>query len=94
MANGMVMALTSKKPALFSQYSRAAETPVLVDQYRVMLSRRSSRVRSPWSVPSRTWVTRPGCPVPSPWSSMNAARSTGESASPYSVCGRVPMIWA
>jgi hypothetical protein len=26
--------------------------------------------------------------------SMNAARSTGESASPYRVWGRVPMIWA
>jgi hypothetical protein len=38
--------------------------------------------------------TSPGWPVPSPWSSMNAARSAGESASPYSVCGRVPMICA
>jgi hypothetical protein len=28
MANGMVMALASKKSALFSQYRRAAETPV------------------------------------------------------------------
>ena len=38
--------------------------------------------------------TSPGWPVPSPWSSMNAARSAGESASPYSVCGRVAMICA
>jgi hypothetical protein len=45
-ANGIVMGLASKKPALFSQYRRAAETPVLVSQYSVMLSSRSSRVRS------------------------------------------------
>ena len=44
MANGIVMGLASKKPALFSQYSRAAEIPVLVSQYSVMFSRRSSRV--------------------------------------------------
>jgi hypothetical protein len=44
--------------------------------------------------PSRTCLTRPGWPVPSPWSSANAARSIGESASPYSVCGRVDMICA
>jgi len=44
MAYGMVMGLASKKAALFSQYSRAAEIPVLVSQYGVMLSSRSSRV--------------------------------------------------
>jgi hypothetical protein len=38
MANATVMALAPKKPAVFSQYSRAAETPVLVGQYSVMLS--------------------------------------------------------
>ena len=32
MANGIEMGLASKKPALFSQYRRAAETPVLVSQ--------------------------------------------------------------
>ena len=32
MANGMVMFLASKKSALFSQYSRAEETPVFVSQ--------------------------------------------------------------
>ena len=37
MAYGMVMGLASKKPALFSQYRRAAEIPVLVSQYSVML---------------------------------------------------------
>jgi hypothetical protein len=33
-------------------------------------------------------------PVPSPWSIANAAQSIGESANPYSVCGRVDMICA
>ncbi len=47
MANGIVMFFASKKSALFSQYRRAAETPVLVSQYSVMLSRMSSRVSSP-----------------------------------------------
>ena len=46
MANGIVMGLASKKSALFSQYRRAADTPVLVSQYSVMLSRMSSRVRA------------------------------------------------
>ena len=32
MANGIEMSLASKKSALFSQYRRAAETPVLVSQ--------------------------------------------------------------
>ncbi len=32
MANGMVIGLASKKSALFSQYRRAAETPVFVSQ--------------------------------------------------------------
>jgi hypothetical protein len=59
-----------------------------------MLSRMSSRVRSLARFPCRACSTSPGWPVPSPWSSMNAARSTGESASPYSVCGRVVMICA
>ncbi len=94
MANGIVMGLASKKSALFSQYRRAEDTPVLVSQYMVMLSRMSSRVRSLSKVPCRARCTSPGWPVPSPWSSMNAARSAGESASPYSVCGRVVMICA
>jgi len=68
--------------------------PVFVSQYSVMLSRRSSRVRGLSRVSCRTRATSPGWPVPSPWSSMNAARSAGESASPYSVCGRVVMICA
>ena len=46
MAYGIVMGLASKKSALFSQYRRAAETPVFVSQYSVMLSRMSSRVRA------------------------------------------------
>jgi len=33
MANGIVMRLAPKKLALFSQYRRAADTPVLVSQY-------------------------------------------------------------
>src|ERR1700761_2034464 len=93
-AKGSVMFLASKNWALFSQYRRAAETPVLVSQYRVMLSSTSSRVSAPGSSPSTTLASSPGCPLPSPWSSMNAARSTGESARPYRVCGRVVMIWA
>ena len=32
MAKGIEMSLASKKSALFSQYRRAAETPVLVSQ--------------------------------------------------------------
>src|SRR6478609_5998662 len=94
MAYGIVMGLASKKSALFSQYRRAAEIPVLVSQYSVTLSRMSSRVRALCSCPLRAFSTSPGWPVPSPWSSMNAARSTGESASPYRVCGRVAMICA
>jgi hypothetical protein len=86
------MSLASKKDALFSQYRRAAEIPVLVSQYSVMLSRMSSRVRAPVSSPVRILPSSPGWPLPSPWSSMNAARSMGESARPYSVCGRVVMI--
>ena len=43
----MVIGLASKKPARLSQYRRAAETPVSVSQYRVRLSRMSSRVSSP-----------------------------------------------
>ncbi len=89
------MGLASKKSAaLFSQYRRAAEIAVLVSQYSVMLSRTSSRVRALSRVPCRACSTSPGWPVPSPWSSMNAARSAGESASPYSVCGRVVMMSA
>ena len=72
----------------------AAGTPVFVSQYIVMLSRMSSRVRALSRVLARTRSTSPGGPVPSPWSSMNAARSAGESTSPYSVCGRVAMICA
>src|SRR6516225_9146796 len=88
------MGLASKKEALFSQYSRAADTPVLVSQYSVTLSRMSSRVSALSRVPARARSTSPGWPVPSPWSSMNAARSAGESARPYIVCGRVDMICA
>jgi hypothetical protein len=36
-----------------SQYARAAEVPVPVSQYRVMLSTRCSRVRFPDGCPSR-----------------------------------------
>src|SRR5580700_2522059 len=82
---------------LFSQYERAAETPVLVSQYRVMLSRTSSRVSAPALCPSTVCpataetTAAAGCPQPSPWSRSQPARPTGESASPYSVCGRVCM---
>ena len=38
MATGMVMGLASRSRRCLSQYSRAAEIPVLVSQYRVMLS--------------------------------------------------------
>src|SRR3954471_14962279 len=48
--------------SLLSQYSRAEDTPVLVSQKSVMLSRRSSRVRSLGLSrrSSRTCWTRPG----------------------------------
>ncbi len=48
----------------------------------------------PWLVcPSTAEVTgAAGWPQPSPWSSSQAAMPTGESARPYSVCGRVPII--
>ena len=63
MANGIVMFLASKKSALFSQYRRAEETPVLVSQYSVMLSRMSSRVRALARVPCRACATSPGWPL-------------------------------
>ena len=81
--------LASKKSSVFSQYSRPEETPVFVSQVSVMLSRTSSRVRLPTGSPSKalamsSWLC-------ASWSSIQAARATGESASPYSVCGRVPI---
>src|SRR6266852_5567052 len=54
-----------------------------------MLSRMSSRVKAPKDSPSRIRPMIPGWPLPSPWSIANAARSMGESASPYIGCGRV-----
>ena len=41
-----------------------------------------------------TLAMRPGWPLPSPWSIIHAARSIGESARPYIVCGRVDMMLA
>ena len=43
---GTFTPLTEMGGSLLSQYSRAADTPVLVSQNSVMLSRMSSRVRS------------------------------------------------
>src|SRR5215468_461134 len=46
----MATPLGAKKASLFSQYRRADETLVFVNQYSVMLSRMSSRVRpSDWA---------------------------------------------
>ena len=75
MANGMVMGLASKKSALFSQYRRAEEIPVFVNQYSVMLSRRSdpgSRRRPGVPAGSAPPVRAGRCRPP--WSSMNAAQ--------------------
>ena len=60
MAYGIVMGLASKKSALFSQYRRAAEIPVFVSQYSVMLSRMSSRVRALCSCPLQGLFHEPG----------------------------------
>ena len=60
MAYGIEMFLALKKSALFSQYSRAAETPVFVSQYSVMLSRRSSRVRALLQVALQDLFHQPG----------------------------------
>src|SRR3954449_5304285 len=46
-ATGRDTPFALKKPPLYSQYSREADTPVHVSQYSVMLSRISSRVSSP-----------------------------------------------
>jgi hypothetical protein len=39
-------------------------------------------------------IAAAGCASPSPWSISQAARPTGESAIPYSVCGRVAISYA
>src|SRR5215208_1245054 len=89
--------LALKKPPSYSQYSRDAETPVFVSQYRVMLSRTSSRVSSPVALVLRSRAAATaaaGWPSASLWSSSQAARPTGESAMPYKVCGRAAMYLA
>src|SRR5918998_3161617 len=93
-ATGMETPLALKKPPRYSQYRRDAETPVLVSQYSVMLSRISSRVSSPVALVVRLraeWTAAAGWPSASLWSSSQAARPTGESAMPYKVCGRAAM---
>ena len=60
MAKGIVMGLASKKPALFSQYRRAAEIPVLVSQYSVMLSRMSSRCQGAVQLSRKGLFHQPG----------------------------------
>src|SRR4051795_6280212 len=96
-ATGMETPLALKKPPLYSQYRRDAETPVFVSQYSVMLSRISSRVSSPVSLVVRLraeTTAAAGWPSASLWSSSQAAKPTGESAMPYNVCGRAAMYRA
>src|SRR5215213_9332220 len=91
-ATGMETPLALKKPPLYSQWRREAETPVFVSQYSVMLSRISSRVSSPVALVVRfraEATAAAGWPSASLWSRSQAARPTGESAMPYKVCGRV-----
>src|SRR5215216_7227993 len=93
-ATGMETPLALKKPPLYSQYSRDADTPVFVNQYRVMLSTISSRVSSPVVLVVRLRAeatAAAGCPSASLWSRSQAASPTGESAMPYSVWGREPI---
>src|SRR5919107_1802648 len=93
-ATGMETPLALKKPPLYSQYRRDAETPVFVTQYSVMLSRISSRVSSPvaLAVRFRAEATEAaGWASASLWSRSHEASPTGESAIPYKVCGRDPI---
>src|SRR3954447_3983941 len=62
-----------------------------------MLSRTSSRVSSPVALVVRSnaeTTAAAGWPSASLWSRSQAARPTGESAIPYKVCGRAPIILA
>jgi hypothetical protein len=60
--------------AMLSQYRRAADAPVAVSQYRVMLS-------STWSA-VRTWLRSPGWSVQAhSFSTIQAHRPAGESVS-------------
>src|SRR6266545_7513339 len=93
-ATGMDTPLALKKPPLYSQYRRDADTPVFVSQYSVMLSRISSRVSSPVALVVRfraEATAAAGWPSASLWSRSQAPRPTGESAIPYNVCGRDPI---
>src|SRR3954469_14355300 len=96
-ATGINTPLALKKPPLYSQYRRDAETAVFVSQYSVMLSRTSSRVNSPVGLVVRVraeTTAAAGWPSASLWSSSQAAKPTGESAMPYRVCGRAAMNFA
>src|SRR5215203_7069713 len=93
-ATGMETPLALKKPPLYSQYRRDADTPVFVSQYSVMLSRISSRVSSPDALVVRVRAeatAAAGWPSASLWSRSHDASPTGESAMPYNVCGRDPI---
>src|SRR3954467_11609453 len=84
-ATGIETPFVLKKPPLYSQYRRDAETPVFVSQYSVMLSRISSRVSSPDALVARCSAevtAAAGCPSASLWSRSQAASPTGESAMP------------
>src|SRR3712207_8178580 len=76
-ATGILTPLALKKPPLYSQYRRDAETPVFVSQYSVMLSRISSRVSSPVALVVRfkaAATVAAGWPSASLWSRSQAAR--------------------
>src|SRR3974390_1458314 len=72
-----------------SQYERAADSPVPVSQYSVMLSRMWSRVRLPdGASPTQARAVLEYASVS--WSAIHAASAMGESSSAYPiVCGRV-----
>src|SRR5829696_6249434 len=68
---------------------RVEETPVFVNQWWVMLSSTSSRVRPSWA--SSTKTREISAILVASWSSIQAARPMGESAIPYSACGWVAL---
>src|SRR5207247_497031 len=88
-ATGMVTFLGPRSVfANPSQYRRAAEIVVFVNQKSVVLSSTSSRV-SPVGSPSKARAM--SRKLSGSWSSSQAATPIGESAMPYSVCGCHPM---
>jgi hypothetical protein len=80
MAYGIVMGLASKKSALFSQYRRAEEDVVSGE--------------GAWQASLKGLFHEPGLAGAVAVVQHERGEVGGESASPYSVCGRVVMICA